>query len=465
MAIDHAIQKLAGHSDMKYASLGVCLVDVATNKVIASHNPDLSVIPASTMKVITTATALSILGPDYQFKTELLYDGAIENGVLKGNLYIKGYGDPTLGSDQLAEMGGMDPILEAFANAIKEKGIKQIEGKIVGDGTHFESSVSGESWAWNDIGNYYGAGVSGLNFHENLYHLTFKLGSNLNSPPTIKSVKPTVPNLFFINELTSGEKNSGDNAYIYGAPRTYERFIRGTLPIGKEYTIKGAIPDPAYFMAHSLHAYLREKHRIKTPGLTTTQLEMDRANNSPKGTNKTTIYTHQSPKLTKIVDRAVKKSVNLYCESLLKAIGVKQSGKGTSLAGIEAIQTFWEERGVKTDGWFMEDGSGLSPRNSITAKKLATILAKVEKDKIKFANFRSYISTAKQYGTLKGARNPENVWMKSGSMGRVRGYSGYIKTKKGQLLAYALLANNYQGKGSTMSLRLKELLTTISNEN
>jgi len=462
--LQSAIQQLVNHPDMKHAAIGIHVTEVATNKTLATHNTDLSLIPASAMKVITTATALSVLGKDYRFKTVIEYDGTIENGTLNGNLYIKGSGDPTLGSYDLEGVDTLGTLLNAIANAVKAKGIKEITGKIIGDGTHYESAVSAASWSWYDMGNYYGAGVSGLNVLENLYYIEFQLGTTLNEPPKIKKVYPSIPNLSIVNEVRSAAKGSGDKSYIYGAPRTYNRFIRGTLPIGgTSFTIKGSIPDPPYFLAYQLHQHLR-KTGIKTSGLTTTQLELNRENAKRNG-KRIALYTIPSPPLSAIVNRANTYSVNLYCESLVKAIGHKQSNQGTYEAGIKAIQEFWKGRGVNTEGWFMEDGSGLSPRNGITAKQLTTIMAKIAKDTNLYPVFKVSLPVAGVSGRLsymlKGTPAAGKVRTKSGFMGRVRSYTGYVTTDSGKLLAFTFMVNNHLGKSTPVRKKLEKLMVEM----
>ncbi len=468
--LQSAIQEFVSHPDMKYASVGIQISEVATNKTVASHASNLSLIPASSIKVVTTATALTVLGKDYRFKTVVEHDGTLTDGILNGNLYIKGYGDPTLGSFEMEGVDTLSHLLDKMTKAIKAKGIKEINGQIVGDGTHYESAVNAPSWGWYDLGNYYGAGVSGLNVLENLYYLEFQLGTTVSKPPQIKSVYPTVPNLYFVNEVQSAPKGSGDNSYIYGAPRSYNRHIRGTLPIGNgTFKIKGSIPDPPYFLAYQLHQALR-KAGIKTQGRTTTQLELNRiqaAVGATKSKQRTTIQTIKSPPMSEIVNRANTFSVNLYCEALLKAIGHKTSGKGTNEAGIEAIQAFWKGRGVNTDGWFMEDGSGLSPRNGITAKQLTAIMAKIAKDPNLYPVFKKSLPIAGGAGRLsymlKGTPAAGKVRTKSGFMGRVRSYTGYVTTTSGKELAFTFIVNNHLGKSSPVRKKLEKLMVQMVN--
>ncbi|MEM9990218.1 MAG: D-alanyl-D-alanine carboxypeptidase/D-alanyl-D-alanine-endopeptidase, partial [Bacteroidota bacterium] len=183
--LQSAIDALAKDETLQAGAFSMTAIDIASGEVIATYAPDKSLIPASSLKVITTATALSLLGADFQFKTELQYDGILENGVLNGNLYIKGYGDPTLASDQMKGATSLKPLMKTWAAAIQKAGIRQITGKIIGDDTYFDGVLAGDMWSWADLGNYYGAGAWGLNLHENFYYLDFQQVNQLGQTPKV----------------------------------------------------------------------------------------------------------------------------------------------------------------------------------------------------------------------------------------------------------------------------------------
>ncbi|NJK83070.1 MAG: hypothetical protein HC912_03880, partial [Saprospiraceae bacterium] len=145
-----------------------------------------------------------ILGTDFRFKTELQYDGTLDaNGVLKGNLYIKGYGDPTLGSPEMENSLPLAALLSTWVEAVKKAGIRQIDGKIVGDASYFKGGESGDTWQWYDLGNYYAAGIWGLNIHENYYYLHFQQVNQLGDTPPIAKIDPMLPNLYLIQRRCS----------------------------------------------------------------------------------------------------------------------------------------------------------------------------------------------------------------------------------------------------------------------
>ena len=462
-SLQKVIDGVAKDQDLKHAGFGVCVIDVESGKVIAQNKMDQSLIPASSLKVVTTATALAKLKGDFRFKTELQYDGELAtDGTLNGNLFIKGYGDPTLGSDKFDKAMPVDQLMAAFVKAIKEQGITRINGKIVGDASFFGSSVNGRTWLWEDLGNYYASGAWGLNILENKYYLNFQQNPSLGSQPEIKNTEPEIPNLYLINEVQSAEANSGDNAYVFGSPYSYTRFVRGTIPVGKStFTIKGAIPDPPFFAAHLLMNTL-EDAGISTSKRATSQFQMELEGES--SAKRTTFYTHYSPSLKEIVAQTNLESVNLYCESMLRYLGASNKNHSPE-AGLAVIADYWKEKGLDTKGFFMEDGCGLSPYNNVSAFHLAKIMQLIAKDKSLYTSFRESLPAAGRTGTLKfmlkGTAADNNVRAKSGGMKRVRSYTGYARSKSGKLLSFSIIANHFSCSSRDMRRKMEKIMLEL----
>jgi len=461
--IQEAITQLNQDKDLRHASWGICVIDVEKNQIVAEHNADLGLIPASSLKVVTTATALGVLGENYRFKTSLEYDGELlSDGTLHGNLYIKGHGDPTLASQEMEGVTDFNTLMQTFTQAVKKAGIKRIEGYVIGDASYFETAAVGRTWIWEDMGNYYGGGAHGLNIHENLYYMDFRQSAKLNQAPQFVETRPKVFDLQVINELQSAGANSGDNAYIFAAPYTRSPYVRGTLPIGTStFTIKGAVPEPAFFAAYHLSETL-EKNGIYTGDCVSTQ----RVFVYEKKRKRRVIAQVESPPLKKIVERANMKSVNLYCESLLKTMGQYKLKKGTTEAGLEVIKNYWAERGIDTEGWMMKDGSGLSPRNIISTKHLSQIMRKIAKDPVVFDDFRASLPIAAQSGSLagmfKGTKAAGNLRAKSGYMEGVRSYTGYMKNASGRLLSFSMIVNNYSGGSGAMRKKMEKIMAKLA---
>ncbi len=387
-------------------------IDTLTNEVLLDCHSEIRLVPSSCMKIVTTGAALALLGPEMRFQTDLEYDGMIDDkGTLHGNLYVRGGGDPCLGSDRVAL--SWEKQVDTWVNAVSEMGIKKIEGNIIGDASKWEKALAVPSWSFEDIGNYYGAGASALSFHENSYTLVFKPGRKVNEEAHILRVDPPISRIIHLNEVKTGPIGSGDQACIYGLEYAFTQFVRGTIPAGvDEFIIRGAIPDPAVGCSDLLSNALENK------GIYVGRKETQK---QPK---RVAFHTTQSPPVKDIVYWTNQKSVNLYAEHLLKKLGEVVNHEGSTAAGVKAVTDFWRTQGINLEGFNMVDGSGLSRKNLISAKQLVSMLIKM-KDSPHFSFF------------LKSLPEKNNRKAKSGSMSLIKSSAGYIDH-----IAFAVIINN-----------------------
>jgi serine-type D-Ala-D-Ala carboxypeptidase/endopeptidase (penicillin-binding protein 4) len=469
------IEKLKKDPDLKHASWSVYVCDTKKDTSIIEYNSNASLIPASTLKIATTGAALSILGSDFVFQTKIQYDGIFDTltGTLKGNLFILGGGDPSLESDFFKDKKDSLTTLEKWALILKAKGIKKIEGSIIGDASIFEDNMTPGQWIWSDMGNYFGAGACGLTYHDNKYTVFFKSGA-AGTTTTITKSEPAIDDLSIINYVTAG--GNDDNAFIYGSSYSNYRTAQGTIPANKNnYEVDGSVPDPALFCALSLERALKNIDIQILKKTTTIRAEKeDDVMNQKTATTKNieydplkrkTLYTHYSPTLDKIVYWTNLKSNNLFAEHLLKYICYKKTGFGSENKGTDLITEFWKSKGVDVSGFFMNDGCGLARANAITTKTEAQILQLMFKDKNYNAFFNS-LPVAGRSGSLaglcEGTCAENNMHAKSGYITRARGYAGYVKNKKGEMLCFSLLANNYECSPSEMKQKLEKILVAIA---
>lgn len=460
-----AIAGFTNDDDLAHASIGICIVDARTGQVIASLNPDLSLIPASSLKVVTTGAALGILGPDFVFKTELQYDGHIdrEDGTLHGNFYIRGYGDPTLGSDHMQGVLGLEGVMDTFSKEVQRQKITYLTGRVVGDGTYFSSDQAiGSNWQWDDIGNAYGAGAHGLNINENFYYLSIRQNTIIGSTPVIAEVSPQLPETEIINKLSIGYPEIETETAIFAAPYSDEVVISGKIPSGEgTIKIKGSIPDPPFLAAHYLQQSLKGKY-----GIACRKKPMNIRDLKPSQIGeRTTFFTYRSPNLLTIVGEANKESNNMFVEALLRAIAKFQNMEGTPAKGCEIVTKYWKDKAIDMKGFFMEDGSGLSSRSAVTSRQLALILQQLNNDQVIGPAFYNSLAKAGESGTLKSMfKNSAAVGRlraKSGSMTRVRSYSGYIDRKDGSRWCFSVMVNNYTCNSNDMKAKLETFLTRL----
>lgn len=467
--LQKVVNAFAEDAQFAHGSVSISVLDQETGTSLAAYQAQTSLIPASIQKLITTATALEVLGPDYQFATHLEYDGTIDaQGTLRGNLYIKGEGDPTLGSHHFDLAEDRIAVLAKWVQAAQTVGIKRIEGKVIGDASYFSGAPCAPTWPWEDLGNYYASGTWGLNWQENLYFLHLRQKPTLGAMPEILKTEPEIPNLLLLNEMKSAKKGSGDQAYIFGGPYSYTRFVRGTIPVGTGvFKVKGSIPDPPFFAAHELLLAL-DQAGIPCSGGASSQMEQVRMGKvATKKTARTNFYHYYSPRLRDIVKEANEKSVNIYCEALLKAIGKKEKGAGSREAGIEVVKAAWAAKGIGVESFFMEDGSGLSPRNALSGEQLSRFLYACQQTE-HFVDFYNSLAIGGRSGTLKylfrGTVGESRIRGKSGGMGRVRSYTGYATTIGGKKLIFTIIANNYTGKSGDVRRKMERLMIDFCKE-
>ncbi len=463
--VTKAINDLVNDKDLANASISISVLDAVTGSWIANYNPNQSLIPASSMKVITTAAALGMLSPTYTFKTEVQYDGVFDatSGVLNGNVFLKGYGDPTLGSEKLDAVPNLLTIMNIFGNELDKINVCTINGRVIGDGGYFNGlDAIGTDWQWEDIGNYYGAGAYGLNIHENYYYLNFQQNPTIGLAPKILGTTPYVPEITFSNKVLSASSNTGDNTLIFTAPLSDESIVRGTIPTGSStFKVKGSMPDPPLAAASYLNTILKKNYQTivkKTP------INLDDLSNPPKGERKT-IYTHYSPPLSRIVEEANLESNNLYVEAILRAIATAQNEEGSPSKGCEIVTNYWKSKGIDMGGFFMKDGSGLSSRSGATSRQLASVLYFMNNSTTLIPSFYNSLPKAGESGTLKnmfkGTKAVGKIRAKSGSMTRVRSYTGYVERPNGKRWCFSILVNNYNCSGSEMRKKLETLMLSF----
>jgi len=433
------------------ASVGITISDNQTGEQLIRSEPQLSLMPASIMKLVTTATALEYFGPDYRFSTILSYSGTIRNDTLFGDLQIIGGGDPTLGSMYFPEGKNFQ---DEWIKALQNRNIRVIFGNLVADATIYEQQTIPGTWVWEDIGNYYGAGASGISVYDNLYEIHLSSEIAADQPTKVIGINPEIPGLDLQNEVLSSDLNS-DQAYVFGSPMDIRRIIRGTIPKNKnDFVIKASIPGPAALLASEFRRKLAETG-ISISG--ETRFEKAKAVNEQ-------IALTQSPPLRDIIRVTNHESVNLFAEHLLKHLAFQNTGVGTTKDGCKYVIQFWKEKGLDMTGFFMNDGSGLSRFNAVTASQMVGILNYMKNKSAYSDDFYQSLPSAGN-GTLTVFQNEnfpkQSLHAKSGSMTRVRCYAGYLTTISGRELSFAVMLNNFSCSQAETIKKIEELLVEL----
>lgn len=461
--LEESVNDFSSDPVLKGASWGLNVIK-ADNPVIAfEHNADVMLVPASTQKLVTTITGFFVLGKDYRFQTHLLYDGIISNGVLNGNLYIKGYGDPVLGASQMNDSLSIDNLFLFFFKQMQEKGISEVRGNLIADATFFDKHMIPRKWFWEDIGNYYGAGSHALTLHENTYSVYFQPGKTTGEKAEVSGVYPQVPQLAFVNHVTTGQRNSGDNVYIFGAPGQHKRWLTGTVPKGEPgFEVKGSVPDPAMMIGYLFKQYL-QKNKVDLSGEVI--FEHDEVSEY-HGKKKSMIAVWKSPYYKTIAARTNQKSMNGYAENIFKTMGKIKTGEGSFEKAAEFVTDFWESSGMDTQGLRIHDGSGLSPFNGITVSQLSQmILHAYHKDEI-WNELLDGLPVAGRSGSLKsmlrGTQSEGVLQAKSGFLSNVRSYAGHTVDQSGDVIIFAFIVNNYDDSPISMRRKMEKVLEAIT---
>ncbi|MEN9445128.1 MAG: D-alanyl-D-alanine carboxypeptidase/D-alanyl-D-alanine-endopeptidase, partial [Bacteroidota bacterium] len=412
----------------------------------------------STLKVFTTATALEVLGPTFRFETKLGYSGEIVDGVLKGDLYLIGGGDPCLGSYRFGNYYTKPNFLDVLVGFVKSKGISRIDGNIVGDASLFGKHTTPRDWSWEDIGNYWGAIPCALSIYDNSYTLFFDSPKDANARTNLVRVSPPMPLLNFENRVLSSDSQR-DNAYIFGSQFDDKRWLDGTIPKNRRnFPVRGSIGNPALFAAQELH------DRLVAAGIK----QIGRVNDNydfALPSDMEFLGSIFSPTLSEIVMQTNMRSVNLYAENLLRQVGLKQKNRPSIWGGLEAVEEFWKAKGMDTRGLFLQDGSGLSMTDGVTARQMVFVLRYMQKDSPAKFHFVYSLPIMGQSGTLsntgRGSSAAGRVRSKTGTLSRTKSFAGYIECKSGRQLAFFAAVNNFTLSEAEIKNRLVELLSAI----
>ncbi len=464
-SLSDMINNFQHHPVLEHAQWSAYAVNLNSGKELLNVRSNKSLAPASGLKLFTTAAALDILGEDFRFTTRLYYKGTLQSdGTLSGDLFVVGGGDPTLGSTTVPGSLGLDALMQDWTNAVKEAGIKKITGNLYADDLLFDDIAIPDNWFWVDLGNYYGAGVSALSIHDNLYRIYFRPGKKTGLPAKLLRTEPPIPGLVFENHMRTGKPGSGDNGYIYRAPGQHTAVLRGTVPAGPpEFAIKGSIPDPALFTVQTFRKYLQQAGIVITG-------RAQKLKQPQSYEQAVLIHNTQSPALKNIVYALNKRSVNLYAEQLTRMLAVESEQIGSLENGLQVLKDFLERRHIPTKGVRLEDGSGLSRNNLITAYAMVRLLVEMRKSPYFNSFFRSLTvgGGARETGHMKsfGAGTPiaGRVHLKSGFIGGVRSLSGYLKNQRDEWVAFCLIANNFTAPYKKVDHIFEKILIRLAKE-
>ena len=389
--LTHSIDSLTSQPIFRNAQWGVLIVNPRTGDTLYSKNAGKLFMPASNMKIVTSAVALTLLGADYSYRTTFATDGEVRDSLLDGNLIVIGRGDPTI-SDNMRGLATL--VMDTLADSVRAHGIRQVTGSLARVGNAFPDSVHGYGWEWDDLGEYYAAGVDELIFNEGM------------APTSLRPPPDTVR-----DSLYSGPAKDPGTGYLNAFNDALVR---------KHINVETGVMDSI----------------LPTP------IRMD------------TLFIYVSPPLRSILPALMKPSQNQIAEILLKTIGLERGGMGTADSARKIVAQQLLSWGVQPDGFAIYDGSGLSRHDLVSPETLVRVLDRIQQDTA-FAVYYNAMPIAGVDGTLKdrmkGTPAEGNVHAKTGSIGAARSLSGYVTSADGERLIFSILANNWTTPSSAVT--------------
>ena len=419
------------------AQWGVKVVSLDNSETLFEKNALQLYIPASNNKIITAASALIRLGPQFRFETRILADGPIRNGVLRGDLIIKGSGDPS--NSRLFQQENPFAVFKTWALKLQELGIRNIKGNILGDTGAFDENKLGKGWEWDDLVQAYAAPISALQFNDNSIEVEISPGAAEGSSPSIWA-SPLTGYLAIENKLLTGPEDSSVAIRIKPGRSLESIILSGSIPLGSPPEILTvAAQSPVRYYLSAL------KHILTEQGINTSDCGIvEKRNYSPPSPS--LLWSHSSPELSEILGPLLKESMNLYAETLTRTLGLTILGQGTFSNGRQIIEETLEEMGIAKGSYSYEDASGLSRLNLASADTLVQVLRYMHGHP-HFDIFYTALPLAGVDGTLKHRlRNTpamNNLRAKTGTIANVSAISGYLKSADGEMLAFSMIANNF----------------------
>jgi len=436
-------------------------------QTIFERDADKTFMPASNLKLYTSSAALDAFGPDFKLETSVYATKPIRNGVLRGDLILYGRGDPNLSPrfdsddpDRYDELKPADRItaIEQLADQIKARGIKTITGRLIGDDSFFAGDLLGPGWEWDDAQFYYGAEVSALAVNDNSVTFIVTPGRRAGDKPTIK-VQPITGFVKIVNHAKTsegGQTRIGVHRPLNG--NTVEFF--GSIPrSAREFKVNIAVHDPASFAATLLREALARRG-VRVLGRVERMdavARLAKPFDEAKLIEVASIESQPMPEMLKVIS---KQSQNLHTELMLRQLGTRhfEAGtlddygrpKSTAALGNEIRRQFLQRAGVEIEPLSLRDGSGLARQNLVTPRSTSRLLEFMLTHP-HFNVWRESLAVAGVDGTLerrmRDTAAANNFRGKTGTLTYASSLSGYVTTKRGQLLIFSLMGNNYTGPG------------------
>ena len=458
---------LAASPAARAAFWGIEVADLETGRIIYQQNATRFFVPASNAKLFSTALALTRLGPEFTFQTRVLADAPPDAaGRIAGGLRLVGGGDPNLSPRYIPyRMGAItgNPLaaIEDLATQVAARGVKRIEGDVIGDDTWYVWEPYAPGWGIDDPQFDYGAPVSALTVNDNTLVVTVRPGEREGDPAAI-TINPALEYYGIANRVRTVAARGERRVLWHRSPGSYQLELWGTMPLGsrgEELTL--GIEDPAQYAAMALLQALEERGIMVTGEAVARHALPGEAAEADSGQE---LARRTSAPLLEDLRITAKVSQNLHAEMALRAVGRAMRGEGSREAGLEELKSFLAEAEVTPDGYEMHDGSGLARTDLVTPRAVVALLrymyAGAQRE-----NFISLLPVASQDGTLSerlgGKAVAGRIFAKTGSLAHVNALSGYARGARGNWIAFSILVNNSHAPAGEIRAVMDRICTLI----
>jgi len=489
-SLDARVNSILSSPDLQRGFWGLEVVSLTTGKVLYQRNADKLFTPASNTKLFTTAAALALIGPQYQFRTTLETNGAFDkHGRLTGDLVLVGRGDPNLSGRELPyalhtqRSDHAIHVLEQLADELVKKGVKYVDGDIIADDSYFAFERYGEGWSQDDLVWADGAPVSALTINDNVVFVNILPADRVGERAFV-SITPFAGYFRIDNRILTTPVGTGRKIYINREPGSTVLTLWGNVPLDDAGANEAlAIEDPAEFAANLFRNLLetrgivvygrqRTRHTELASLSTFTATVTAPANGGDEGPRSLpnqglVLASYESKPLIEDVRVINKVSQNLHAEILLRLLGREKGNAGTVEGGLEVLRGFLNRAEIPGDQYVFYDGSGLSRQNLVTPHALVQLLHYAMsqswgdsfRDTLPVAGVDGSLSDRFKNGNLQG-----RVRAKTGSLGGVKTLSGYATTDRGEQVAFAILSNNFNLPSKRVTDAIDDVVAAIVND-
>jgi serine-type D-Ala-D-Ala carboxypeptidase/endopeptidase (penicillin-binding protein 4) len=457
-----AIDEVLADTAFVDAFWGLHVMDLSTGETLYARGATNNFIPASNMKMLTTAAVLDALGPDFRYTTELFVQGDRRGTILDGDLVIRGSGDPTI-SDRLFQQhyptdGDPHAVLRSWADSLRTSGITHVSGNVIADDRYFDDALLGRGWAWDDEPTVFAAQISALSFNEGRLTLT-ATGTAPGQRARVR-IEPETDYIYVINR--SETVRTGAESQIRREQGNNTVWLESRVPAGESISRSISVHNPARYFAHTFRDQLRSTG-LGVDGDPVVASEWWRGLDYRVMTR---VATYTSPPMAELAAVTNKISQNLYAEHLLRTLGAERCAQaralaserrrnperircGSAEAGLLAAEPLFERAGMRTDRMRLVDGSGMSHYNMLSPADVTALLSYMwshSDDRVR-AVYVASMAVGGVDGTLRrrftSGPATNRVFAKTGTVTGARNLSGYVTTHSGRPLAFAILTNLY----------------------